>query len=431
MPNNQVDQLIDDVQGSVRGKTHLIQLYTTDPDEGPRLISDFHPQGIPIVVVVDPPSCCYYKLNIPHGIVSLEQVWGKHTGQMSPGYHCCYCSHKRIAAMITKNAVQFNTPIEACPTKDNVRVSVDIGITFHIGKEETRAKDCEQFLYYLGANKLQELLEQESEESIRNFIRTQKVNRIRDIKSELTSQMMAELNNRFNQYGVYVEQVNVMNVIIPKDLRIALQQATAYDVFLQNQVRFQENVKLRLMNEENKKIQTLKRENQKKMLELNNHFIMEEISLQKFKVNTETDQQIRIIQATQNQEIKMIQAQVMKNLAEQRAKKQAEQILAEAKAYKAGKMIEVEARKLNLIESAKARLESAQQRLKGQLQEADAENDNQNNLQMKRKHEQRMKKTDNLRKLMKDKSIVIGGQTGENLLDYFKETGEMVDDYDN
>ena len=42
---------------------------------------------------------------------------------------------------------------------------------------------------------------------------------------------MAELNARFNSFGVYVEQVNVMNVIIPKDLRIALQQATAYDVF--------------------------------------------------------------------------------------------------------------------------------------------------------------------------------------------------------
>jgi len=40
-----------------------------------------------------------------------------------------------------------------------VKVSVDIGITFHIGKEETRAEDCEKFLYYLGANKLEELLE--------------------------------------------------------------------------------------------------------------------------------------------------------------------------------------------------------------------------------------------------------------------------------
>ena len=44
---------------------------------------------------------------------------------------------------------------------------------------------------------------------------------------------------RFNQYGVYVEQVNVMNVIIPRDLRNALQQATTYDVLLQQQVKYQ------------------------------------------------------------------------------------------------------------------------------------------------------------------------------------------------
>lgn len=38
-------------------------------------------------------------------------------------------------------------------------MSVDIGITFHIGLEETRSDDCQKFLYYLGANKLEELLE--------------------------------------------------------------------------------------------------------------------------------------------------------------------------------------------------------------------------------------------------------------------------------
>ena len=51
--------------------------------------------------------------------------------------------------------------------------------------------------------------------------------------------MMAELNMKFNQYGVYMEQVNVMNVIVPKDLRNALQLATTYDVHLQNQVKYQ------------------------------------------------------------------------------------------------------------------------------------------------------------------------------------------------
>lgn len=191
------------------------------------------------MVIVDPPCCCYYKLNVPHGIVTLEHIWGKSNGQMIPGYHCCYCSYKRIAAMITKNAVQFNTPIEGCPTKDNVKVSVDIGVTFRIGNEATREKDCQDFLYKLGANKLEELLTQECEETIRNFIRKIKVSKIRDIKSELTSTLKSDLDIRFNKYGVYFEQVNVINVIIPKDLRYALQQATTFDVLLQQQVKYQ------------------------------------------------------------------------------------------------------------------------------------------------------------------------------------------------
>lgn len=99
------------MQGDLRPRTHLIQLYSDHPTEGSRLISDYHPQGIPIMIIVDPPSSCYCKLNLPHGIVSLEQRWGKFTHMMTPGWHCCYCSYKRIAAMVSKNVVQFNTPV--------------------------------------------------------------------------------------------------------------------------------------------------------------------------------------------------------------------------------------------------------------------------------------------------------------------------------
>jgi hypothetical protein len=45
------------------------------------------------------------------------------------------------------------------------------------------------------------------------------------------------------------------------------------------------------MNEENKTLLTLKRENQKKLLQLNNSLLMEEIYLQKFKVLSDTEQQ--------------------------------------------------------------------------------------------------------------------------------------------
>lgn len=35
--------------------------------------------------------------------------------------------------MISKNTIRFRCPITKIPTKDNVMVTMDIGINFHIG----------------------------------------------------------------------------------------------------------------------------------------------------------------------------------------------------------------------------------------------------------------------------------------------------------
>jgi len=68
------EQLTDDIQGFLRERTHLLQIYTSDPEEGPRMISENQAdgQGIPLMVLVDGPSCCYFKLNIPNGMLILE-----------------------------------------------------------------------------------------------------------------------------------------------------------------------------------------------------------------------------------------------------------------------------------------------------------------------------------------------------------------------
>jgi membrane protease subunit (stomatin/prohibitin family) len=76
------------------------------------------------------------------------------------------------------------------------------------------------------------LLQEECDEGIRDFIKKIKVIRVRDVKTELTSVLKQELQNKFDPYGVVIEQVNIMNVIIPQDLRMTLMQATNYDVQL-------------------------------------------------------------------------------------------------------------------------------------------------------------------------------------------------------
>lgn len=135
--------------------------------------------------------------------------------------------------MVTKNTIRFRCPVQHVPTKDNVMVSLDVGINFHIGRsEETFEDDLKRFFYNFGPNRLEELLQEETDEGIRNFVKQIKVQRVRDIKTELTSELLNELAKKFSDYGVVIEQVSIMNVILPRDLRLALQATTSFDVHL-------------------------------------------------------------------------------------------------------------------------------------------------------------------------------------------------------
>jgi len=44
--------------------------------------------------------------------------------------------YRSVAVMISKNTIRYQCPIENVPTKDNVMVSLDVGINFHIGRHE-------------------------------------------------------------------------------------------------------------------------------------------------------------------------------------------------------------------------------------------------------------------------------------------------------
>jgi hypothetical protein len=182
-------------------------LYTDNPEEAPRIISEPHKDGIPLMVMMKSNPCCFYcKINIPNGIFTLESKWGRHAGIMLPGYRCCYCSHREIKVMVTKNTIRFNCPVWDVPTKDNVKVSLDVGINFHIGRsKETHEEDLKRFFYNFGPNRLEELLQEECEEGIRDFVKKIKVGRVRDVKTELTTALMQDLNDKFSCYGVVIE----------------------------------------------------------------------------------------------------------------------------------------------------------------------------------------------------------------------------------
>jgi hypothetical protein len=65
-------------------------------------------------------------------------------------------------------------------------------------------------------------------------------------------------------------------------------------------------------------------------------------------------------------------------------------------------------------------------RQQGVMAEAEAENSSAASLDPKRKFEQRMKMTQTLQDMIKNNKIIIGGENGEQLLSFFKDTTDLV-----
>ena len=96
--------------------------------------------------------------------------------------------------------------VHGVATKDNVLVSLDIGVNFHIGiSEDTLEEDASKFFYNFGPNRLEELLQEETDEAIRDFVKGIRVYRLRDVKTEMTVFITKSLAEKFQPYGVFIE----------------------------------------------------------------------------------------------------------------------------------------------------------------------------------------------------------------------------------
>ena len=100
--------------------------------------------------------------------------------------------------------------------------------------------------------------------------------------------MLNDLNGKFNDFGVFFEQVVVMSIIIPGQLRYCQQSTTAYDVHLQNQIKKHENFMIKLENTENKTLATLRKENQRILVDLRHQKEVSIVDTEEKQIRAET-----------------------------------------------------------------------------------------------------------------------------------------------
>lgn len=69
------------------------------------------------------------------------------------------------------------------------------------------------------------------------MVRSYKVSKIRDIASEFSTEIVKDMNDKFNEFGVYIEHMVVMTVVVPEMLNRTLHQSTSFDVKIQNSIK--------------------------------------------------------------------------------------------------------------------------------------------------------------------------------------------------
>jgi len=243
--------------------------------------------------------------------------------------------------------------------------------------------------------------------------------KIQDIKGEIASSLLADLNRKFSEFGVFFENVHILQIKIPDQLQRALSDTTAYDIKLQNQIKKHQNQMLVLENNENQKLTELQRTNGIKIEELKAKNERALISREEKKVNAMSDFEVRMTEAEQRATVLMTKVKGEKDIVENESKKEVLEMINKAQTEWAGKKIKADHDAAVLLMKAEAAYEAAKAKHEAALVEAQAESDNKEGLSALRKHEISMAKAEVYQQLARNSDIVMGGESGDDLLKQF------------
>lgn len=121
-----------------------------------------------------------------------------------------------------------------------------------------------------------------------------------------------------------------------------------------------------------------------------------------------------------------IEAQNIKDLAELRANAFKTKVLKEAEAYKIKCMIEADNKAKIIRENAQARLDVAKNKSEALIKEAVAEEKAASSMEGVRRHTEKMKLASSLEQLAKNGHMVVSGDNGQKVLDFYNQTLDLV-----
>lgn len=332
---------------------------------------------------------------------------------------CCVCYSTSIPYIVTKGIIRYDTPVVACPTKDNVRINVNINLMSRIDEHEESIK---KFIYKLGAARLDDILQVEIDEAVRNFVRSIQHDQVLDLKSEMASTMIAELNKKFRSFGIIFENASISSINLPSVFEEAFSETTKYDIKLQNQIKKNHNDRLMIENEQNQKLSELKKENMKKVQEIKGSRDRALLERDEQIVSTETLHDVQIIEAEEKADLLIIKAQNEKIIAESLSGKHVATILSIARSEAFADKTKVDQLQRTKCMEVDAKYHCISLRAEAIKTESQSESAVSEAMKKKREFEYSMAKTEVLETLAKNGKLIFGGENGDSLLKEISDT---------
>jgi len=271
-------------------KTSLVQVEIDSLTDASRVCgqpnTNPYQRDVPLTLIPSNSGCSFY-IAIPEGFHALVSSFGKFVDIWKAGFHQVK-PWVQVTTLVTQQYIVYDTPVKECPTLDNVMVEVDVSVVFHIKDNDT---DVFNFVYNMGPNKLDEMLMAFQQETVRTMARQKKYSNIYDLmdteelslpevaddedaagviaaeqvimpgmnpqaiqmsplkkphndRSSPTEEKKANntddlneqlentkrsMNEKFEEFGVYVYSITITNVVLPSDFRNQMESATTFE----------------------------------------------------------------------------------------------------------------------------------------------------------------------------------------------------------
>jgi len=367
---------------------------------------------IPLVLIPShrsPFSGTGWWMTIPTGCYCLMQRFGRDVGIAPPG-GSLKPPFYRIAYVVTQQSCTYNAPVLECPTSDNVRVSVDMVITFMI-------RDPSKFVYKLGAVHFDQLLSGAVDEGIRLLVRSQSHQTVRTLRGNRADSMLASLNEKFAESGVVFSNCTITAVVLPEALEQSLETTTSMRKAMEKTTREHEFEMGEIQRKSQLELEGLKRNHEQAIVKENGNKKMAELSREKGLVKCaellstatiEAEQQAQVLKMETTAKCERTKVEMQRARVEQisraEADAEARRVQADIGYEKAQMTAEVEKQRF-VGEAAAIRLDSQAEAKASQ------------HLTHKRRHELEMREKEVIMRLAQKANYNLVGAPGDRLVD--------------